>query len=82
MPFLKGKRVRVATSAKARPRSVEPDAVISASHRVRQATPQRPSPMTQLKLQIEPSWMLRMKPSGLNEPSKSCTDAANMLPTG
>ena len=81
-PFLKGKRVRVATSAKARPRVVEPQAVRIASHSVRQATPQRSPPMTQPRLQIELSWILRVKPSGLNEPSKSWKAPTSMLPTG
>src|SRR5690606_24184288 len=81
-PFLKGKPVRVATRAKASPSTVDPVAVISANHNVRHATPHRPSPTTQARLQIEESWILPMKPSGLNEPSKSCTDPTNMLRTG
>ncbi|MNE80834.1 hypothetical protein D3C80_1774410 [compost metagenome] len=70
-PFLKGKRVRVATSAKARPSAVEPAAVMMARNSVRHATPQRAPPRTQSRLQIDGSTMLREKPSKLTEPSKS-----------
>ena len=49
--FLQGSGVRVAASAKANPKSVEPLAVIIASHKVRQAVPQVP-PVRHDRLQI------------------------------
>ena len=61
---------------------VEPRPVITARNSVRHATPQRLPPMTQSRLQIAGSCMLRMKPSGLKEPSKSCTEPANIEPMG
>ncbi|MNE14391.1 hypothetical protein D3C80_1072700 [compost metagenome] len=80
-PFLNGSGVRVAARAKARPSSVDPLAVISASVRVRQAVPQLP-PFRQLRLQMAGSCILAIRPSGLNDPSASCTEATNMLSTG
>lgn len=61
---------------------VEPPAVITASQNVRQAIPQRPPPTTQSRLQIDGSTILRVKPSGLKEPSKSWKAPTSMLPTG
>ncbi|MOA09551.1 hypothetical protein D3C78_1293900 [compost metagenome] len=80
-PFLNGSGVRVAASAKARPSSVEPLAVINARVRVRQAVPQLP-PFRQPRLQMAGSCILAIRPSGLNEPSTSCTEETNMLRTG
>ena len=70
-PFLKGRRIRVATSAKARPSKVVPVAVQIARKKVRHATPQPPAPIRQPRLQILGSPILRATPSVVNEPSKS-----------
>src|SRR5690606_41116774 len=80
--FLNGKLVRVAASAKVRPKRVDALAVHSASHTVGQATPQFLPPVRQLRLQIDSSCILRRKPSGAQLPSLPCSEPMNIRPTG
>ena len=83
--FLKRKPVRVAISAKARPSAVVPAPQHSARNSVFQATPQRPPPDRQRRLQIFAVASRSTSSAGMKTPSpswKACDQDAQDRPGG